>query len=92
VHWPGRAYDAKVLANSDIYRLAEDRGGYLFPRGITTLVTELTTVRDALFLCETVKLITCYHSIEIKGCEWSIGSSPPYWRPCIPPEDVAGER
>ncbi|XP_026088488.1 protein ALP1-like [Carassius auratus] len=32
VGWPGRTHDARVLANSPIYQMAEAQDGYLFPR------------------------------------------------------------
>ncbi|XP_069769230.1 putative nuclease HARBI1 [Narcine bancroftii] len=35
---PGRTHEAQVLANSPIYREAEDQGGYLFPRENSRMV------------------------------------------------------
>ncbi|XP_069793215.1 uncharacterized protein [Narcine bancroftii] len=35
VGWPGRTPDAKVLANSPLYRKAEDADGYLFPHEVS---------------------------------------------------------
>ncbi len=32
--WPGRTHDARVLANSPIYHMAEAQDGYLFPREV----------------------------------------------------------
>lgn len=38
VGWPGRTHDARVLANSPIYQMAEAHDGYLFPREKSTVV------------------------------------------------------
>ncbi|XP_069756886.1 putative nuclease HARBI1 [Narcine bancroftii] len=35
VGWPGRTHDAQVLANSPLFRKAEDQGGHLFPRDVS---------------------------------------------------------
>lgn len=39
IGWPGRSHDARVLSNSDLYSIAEEkRGGWLFPREKTVTI------------------------------------------------------
>ncbi|XP_059374201.1 uncharacterized protein LOC132111046 [Carassius carassius] len=38
VGWPGRTHDARVLSNSPIFQMAEENGGYLFPRENSRIV------------------------------------------------------
>ncbi|CAM4635653.1 unnamed protein product [Leuciscus chuanchicus] len=41
VGWPGRTHDACVLSNSPIFKMAEQQGGYLFPRENSMTVNDV---------------------------------------------------
>ncbi|KAK7147951.1 hypothetical protein R3I94_010468 [Phoxinus phoxinus] len=41
VGWPGRTHDARVLSNSPIFKMAEQQGGYLFPRENSMTVNDV---------------------------------------------------